>query len=101
MNIRPIQALLDEGLTRADIAAGIAAAMDDREFRPRNWRSLVGWIRRAAKDRLEAAPKARRTHRQAPDEPTRLPTPDDVRKHQLTMAVDHFRGRWHPAGRRP
>lgn len=96
LNIRPIQALLDEGLTRDDVAAGIAAAIDDPEFRPRTWKSLVGWVRRAARDRLEAAPKARSGSRRGPDAPTALPDPAALRRHQIEMAADHFRGRWHP-----
>ncbi|WP_210247625.1 DUF1376 domain-containing protein [Salinarimonas soli] len=55
-NIGPILALIDEGLTRSDIEAGIAAAIEKSHKKPRCWADFDGWIRRAAKDRLAAAP---------------------------------------------
>lgn len=57
LDLKPIIALLDEGMTRADVEAGIKAAMDERTFRPKAWKQFCGWIRRAAKDRLARAPK--------------------------------------------
>jgi hypothetical protein len=83
----PIRALLADGLTRGDIAAGIAAAMARPGFRPRAWGQLAGWIRRAAKDRLAAGPKAA-----TPASPA---IPDE----SWLMVMRRYRetGEWHPA----
>jgi hypothetical protein len=51
----PIRRLIEEGLTEADALAGMAAALEARDFRPRSWAKLEGWVRRAAKDRIAAA----------------------------------------------
>jgi hypothetical protein len=52
-NFQPIAELLnEEGITSDDIRAGMRAAMAERNFRPRAWSQLTGWVRRAAKDRL-------------------------------------------------
>lgn len=48
-----IEALLSEGASEADIIAGITAAMATPSFRPRYWRQICGWARRAARERLE------------------------------------------------
>ncbi|MHC2086516.1 hypothetical protein [Methylobacterium sp. CM6244] len=79
--------------TRDDVEAGIAAAMADPGFRPRSWKSLVGWIRRSAKDRLEAAPKQVRTVSGIQRKPTTV-TPEMIRAQQVHLASEHFRGHW-------
>jgi hypothetical protein len=54
-----IRNLLTEGITRQDIETGIDAALAKQGFRPRYYSQLVGWIRRAAQDRLAKAPAKR------------------------------------------
>jgi len=49
--------VLTEGMTPDDVIAGVRAAMAEPSFRPLAWRQMIGWARRAAKDRLAAAPK--------------------------------------------
>ena len=56
----PMRRLIeDEGLTQPDVLAGLSAAAAERSFRPVSWRQLVGWCRRAAKERIAAAHEAR------------------------------------------
>lgn len=86
-DIGPIRALLAEGLTRDDIAAGIAAAMATADFRPKAWKQFVGWIRRAAKDRLAALPRAA--------SPKAGPIPDE--SWRIVMRRYRDTGEWHPA----
>lgn len=95
LRTQPIEELLVEGLTPADVEAGIAAAMADRDFRPRSWKSLVGWIRRAAKDRLEASPKSRPLAGKSTSRAG--PTPEMIRRQQIHLAAEHFRGHWSDA----
>ena len=83
--------LLDEGCTLADVEAGIAAAMDKRDFRPRQWSQLVGWVRGAAKDRLEAEAKAAPTTRTVAKPPV---DPELDRRNRLAKATAHFRDEW-------
>lgn len=92
-NTKPILDLLDEGLTREDIGAGIGAAMADPSFRLKSWKSLVGWVRVAAKERLSASPKSPRTARD-PDAPTPLPDLVEYRSVVIRRCADHFRGKW-------
>jgi len=54
-DIHVMRNLMDEGIVRDDIVAGIEAAVKSG-FRPRYWSKLVGWVRRAAQDRLARAP---------------------------------------------
>lgn len=50
--------LLAEGVvSEADVMAGIANALAKADFRPRYWRSLVGWARKASSDRLASTPR--------------------------------------------
>jgi hypothetical protein len=65
-NFVPILKAIDEGLTEADVIAGIAAAMADPEFRVVYWRQLVGWARTAAKKRLAEKPKPTNGHATPP-----------------------------------
>jgi hypothetical protein len=58
-NTEPVRRLLTEGYTVDDIETGIRAAMDDPGFRPKWWKSLVGWITHARRDRLGNLPKSR------------------------------------------
>lgn len=86
-----IENLFAEGVTREDVEVGIAAAMRARDFRPRAWRQLVGWINGAAKDRLEAVAKAAR---QGAPEPKPAATPELDRRNRLSKAIAYFRGEW-------
>lgn len=54
-----IEALIDSGMTEADVMAGIVEGLEkaDREFRFRDWRNFRGWIRTAAKNRLAGKPR--------------------------------------------
>jgi hypothetical protein len=55
VNFSPILRLLDgPEIRREDVLAAIAAARA-KDFRPRSWGALESWVRRAAKDRIEAA----------------------------------------------
>lgn len=83
--------LLDEGCTLADVEAGIAAAMAKPDFRPRQWSQLAGWVRGAAKDRLEAEAKAAPLARSVAKPPVDL---DQDRRNRLAKATAHFRGQW-------
>lgn len=78
-NPTPVLSLLNEGLTRDDIERGIANAFEKGDFRPRFWSQLVGWARRAAKDRLAQAPK--RAGGSAPAA-TASPPPDPARQRE-------------------
>ena len=53
-NFVPVLRLLDQGMTRADILAGIDAALG-KGVVPRGWSVFENFIREAAKDRLERA----------------------------------------------
>ena len=83
--------LLDEGCTLADVEAGIAAAMAKPDFRPRQWSQLVGWVRGAAKDRLEAEAKAAPAARTVAKPPV---DPELDRRNRLAKATAHFRDEW-------
>lgn len=83
--------LLDEGCTLADVEAGIAAAMARPDFRPRQWSQLVGWVRGAAKDRLEAEAKAAPSKRAVAKPPV---DPELDRRNRLAKATAHFRDEW-------
>lgn len=51
----PVGAMIGrDGVERADALAACRAAADTEKFRPRSWRQLQGWVRRAAQDRLDA-----------------------------------------------
>jgi hypothetical protein len=52
-----IENLASEGVTAEDVLNGMRAAMAEQSFRPRSWKQLAGWCRRAAKDRLGNTPK--------------------------------------------
>jgi uncharacterized protein YdaU (DUF1376 family) len=52
-----LAAVLEEGATQDDVLAGIAAAMATPDFRIKHWSQLVGWAKRAAKDRLAGIPR--------------------------------------------
>lgn len=52
-----IENLASEGVTAEDVLNGMRAAMAEQSFRPRSWKQLTGWCRRAAKDRLGNTPK--------------------------------------------
>ena len=54
VNFVPVLRLLDQGMTRADILAGIDAALG-KGVVPRGWSVFENFIREAAKDRLERA----------------------------------------------
>lgn len=55
----PIQRLLDGGMvTDADVLVGVDSAMAEPNFRIKHWSQLVGWVSRAAKDRLAGKQKA-------------------------------------------
>jgi uncharacterized protein YdaU (DUF1376 family) len=54
-DIHVMEALLSEGITRDDMAAGISAALKSG-YRPKYWSKLVGWARRSAQERLTKAP---------------------------------------------
>ena len=75
VDFSPISALLAEpGVTRPDVLAGLADARAAPGFRPVSWRQCVGWVRKAAKNRIGAemaAPGARAPPRGRPDIPTR------------------------------
>jgi hypothetical protein len=58
-NTEPVAELLDKGYTAGDIEGGIREAMADPTFRPRHWKQLVGWIKRARQDRLAGKAKWR------------------------------------------
>jgi hypothetical protein len=49
------QLLLEPGVVRGDVLAGLIEARDAPNFRPVSWRQCAGWVRRAAKNRLGAA----------------------------------------------
>ena len=55
VDFEPIRRLLDEGITEADVIAGLTDAAADPGFRPWAWGKTVGWVRRAAKNRIAAA----------------------------------------------
>lgn len=82
-----IAVLLEDGCTRADVEAGIAAGIAAPNFRPRSWAKFEGWIRRAAKDRLAGAPKIGAA---APEDAPL--TPSQVLRQRHQAAVSHFRG---------
>ncbi len=50
-------AMADGFITEADVMTGIAAALALPDFRPRQWRSLVGFARKAASDRVASTPR--------------------------------------------
>lgn len=83
--------LLDEGCTLADVEAGIAAAMAKPDFRPRQWSQLAGWVRGAAKDRLEVEAKAAPSTRTVAKPPV---DPELDRRNRLAKATAHFRDEW-------
>ncbi|POR42547.1 DUF1376 domain-containing protein [Methylobacterium sp. V23] len=88
-DIHVIERLLAEDSTRADVEAGIAAAMATKDFRPRRWQQLVGWIKGATKDRLEGVAKA------GPRSVAKPPaTPEQDRRNRLAKATAYFRGEW-------
>jgi hypothetical protein len=92
-DVTPIRLLLAEpGFSRADVEAGIAAQLARGRKPARSWADFEGWIRRAARDRLAAAPKSVRSV--PPDAPTPLPDPVQFRRTLIARAADHFRGRW-------
>lgn len=54
-----LEKIVSDGLvTDADILAGVRAAMATPNFRIKSWSQLVNWAKRAAKDRMGAAPKS-------------------------------------------
>ena len=57
LDFHEITAIVGSEITQADVLAGIDAAMADPGFRPRHWKQLVGWARRATKDRLAIGAK--------------------------------------------
>lgn len=54
----PLADVLKDGVTEVDVLAGIAAAIATPDFRIMHWSQLVGWAKRAAKDRLAGVPRA-------------------------------------------
>lgn len=52
-----LAALQSEGVTAEDIVTGVRSAMACEGFRPLAWRQMIGWARRAGKDRLGASAK--------------------------------------------
>ncbi|WP_342163044.1 DUF1376 domain-containing protein [Methylobacterium sp. SD21] len=92
-DVTPIRAILGEpGIVRADVEAGLAAFLAKSRRRAKSWADFDGWIRTAAKERIAGKPAGQRSS----DAPTPLPTPTEFRRHQLVMAIDFYRGRWHP-----
>lgn len=92
-DVTPIQAMLREpGIVRADVEAGVAAYLAKSRKRAKSWSDFDGWIRTAAKERIAGSPRGEFS----PDAPTPLPDPAAIRRHQLGMALDHYRNRWHP-----
>jgi uncharacterized protein YdaU (DUF1376 family) len=97
LNTDPVRQLLGRnGITVADIEAGILAGMRDPGFRPRRWSSFVGWIERAASDRLTKQPK-----RVGPASSPRPIDPKAVRAGQLLKAKAFLRGAWEDGWRGP
>ncbi|GEP06840.1 hypothetical protein [Methylobacterium oxalidis] len=87
-DLSPILALLREGLTEADVIAGVQACVERARRKPRCWGDFENWIRRAAKDRLEAAPRL------PLPAAIRAPDPEKIRRGLFILACEHFRGRW-------
>jgi hypothetical protein len=87
----PIRRLVEGGLGEADVIAGLEAALATADFRPRSWAKLEGWVRRAAKDRIEAALPPRRS-REGPI-PLRPNKPRDVRLQAFRNVFDVLEGR--------
>jgi uncharacterized protein YdaU (DUF1376 family) len=59
LDFHVIEQLVEAGdVTKADVLAGIRAALAKPNFRIRVWSQLAGWARGAAKERLAAKPKA-------------------------------------------
>lgn len=52
-----LAAIQAEGVTADDIVTGVRSAMACEGFRPLAWRQMIGWARRAGKDRLGASAK--------------------------------------------
>ncbi len=63
-----LAAVLEDGATQADVLAGITAAMATPDFRIKHWSQLVGWAKRAAKDRLAGIPRSAATLAGKPSE---------------------------------
>ena len=55
----PVLRLLAEGVSEEDVLEGVVIARQS-EFRPRWWRQVEKWARRAAMDRIAAAPRVTR-----------------------------------------
>ncbi|WP_201829615.1 YdaU family protein [Microvirga zambiensis] len=97
LDTHEIKALIDDGITSADIEAGISAALKEN-FRARSWRQMVGWVRRAAQDRLAKAPKA--SAGQTASQPDAKQLDDGYRF--MLRRFKEFPGTWPPkAGPRP
>ena len=86
IDFNSISDLLADGVTEADVLTGIAAAMATRDFRPRNWKQLVGWARKAAKDRMAGVAKPTL----ARDGPRKPASPSNV---SLAMGIINDRHR--------
>ena len=54
-----LRAVLDEGVTKPDVFAGLSAARDKPGTRWVAWAQLAGWARKAAKNRIGAEQQAR------------------------------------------
>lgn len=87
-DLSPILALLRDGLTEADVIAGVQACVERARRKPRCWGDFENWIRRAAKDRLEVAPRS------PLPAAIRAPDPEKIRRGLFILACEHFRGRW-------
>ena len=74
----PVEVLLSDGCTEADVLAGIAVALAKTRDRLRHWSAFSGWVRRARDDR-EAG--ARRKPQKAP------PPGDDGPKVRLVSGM--------------
>lgn len=95
-DVTPIRAiLLEPGIVREDVEAGIAAFLAKSRKRARSWTDFDRWIRTAAKDRIAGLPSARGAAGSAAA-PAPLPDPAKIRRGQIQIAAEHFRGRWHP-----
>lgn len=100
VDFHEITALLDAGVTEADVFRGIDAAMATRDFRPRAWAKLAGWARRAAKDRLMAAEKPAVSQRFARAGPRRVDRKSIFEIAAELVEMDHAtRGESRPPGR--
>lgn len=83
-----LAAIQSEGVTASDIVAGVRAAMACEGFRPMAWRQMIGWARRAAKDRLGGAAKIVGSP-PARAGPERISALESIRRAAETMGASH------------